>query len=63
MIPGMLQGGAGTWSDGKLTTRIGRNGKSVRTVRLKGKKIAYEENMFERIANLSWRREQRSFAE
>jgi hypothetical protein len=28
----MLQGGAGTWSDGKLTTRIGKNGGSVQTV-------------------------------
>jgi hypothetical protein len=27
-----LQGGAGTWSDGKLTTRIGKNGGSVQTV-------------------------------
>lgn len=26
------EGGAGTWSDGKLTTRIGRNSKNVRTV-------------------------------
>lgn len=26
------EGGAGTWSDGKLTTRIGRNGDDVRTV-------------------------------
>lgn len=26
------EGGAGTWSDGKLTTRIGRNSKSVRFV-------------------------------
>ena len=46
MIPGMLQGGAGTWSDGKLTTRIGRNGKSVRTVRLKGKKIALTDTIW-----------------
>lgn len=28
----MLQGGAGTWSDGKLTTRIGRNDLPVRMV-------------------------------
>ena len=26
------EGGAGTWSDGKLTTRIGRNGEDVRSV-------------------------------
>ena len=26
------EGGAGTWSDGKLTTRIGRNSASVRAV-------------------------------
>ncbi|CAM6089404.1 unnamed protein product [Calypogeia fissa] len=26
------EGGAGTWSDGKLTTRIGKNGSSVQTV-------------------------------
>ena len=26
------EGGAGTWSDGKLTTRIGRNGDDVRSV-------------------------------
>ena len=26
------EGGAGTWSDGKLTTRIGRNSETVRTV-------------------------------
>lgn len=26
------QGGAGTWSDGKLVTRIGRNNNSVLTV-------------------------------
>ena len=26
------EGGAGTWSDGKLTTRIGRNSESVRFV-------------------------------
>ncbi len=26
------EGGAGTWSDGKLTTRIGRNSKNVRSV-------------------------------
>jgi len=26
------EGGAGTWSDGKLTTRIGRNSKQVRTI-------------------------------
>jgi uncharacterized FAD-dependent dehydrogenase len=26
------EGGAGTWSDGKLTTRIGRNSEAVRTV-------------------------------
>jgi hypothetical protein len=26
------EGGAGTWSDGKLTTRIGRNAESVRSV-------------------------------
>ena len=26
------EGGAGTWSDGKLTTRIGRNAKDVRAV-------------------------------
>ena len=26
------EGGAGTWSDGKLTTRIGRNSAAVRTV-------------------------------
>jgi uncharacterized FAD-dependent dehydrogenase len=26
------EGGAGTWSDGKLTTRIGRNGEEVRDV-------------------------------
>ena len=28
----MLPGGAGTWSDGKLTTRIGRNARDVRDV-------------------------------
>lgn len=28
------QGGAGTWSDGKLVTRIGRNSGSVQAVRL-----------------------------
>ena len=27
------EGGAGTWSDGKLTTRVGRNGSAVRAVR------------------------------
>ena len=26
------EGGAGTWSDGKLTTRIGKNSEDVRTV-------------------------------
>ena len=26
------EGGAGTWSDGKLTTRIGRNSEDVRAV-------------------------------
>lgn len=26
------EGGAGTWSDGKLTTRIGRNSENVRKV-------------------------------
>ena len=26
------QGGAGTWSDGKLVTRIGKNSSSVKTV-------------------------------
>ena len=26
------QGGAGTWSDGKLTTRIGKNSRDVRDV-------------------------------
>ena len=28
----MGQGGAGTWSDGKLTTRIGKHSKEVREV-------------------------------
>jgi hypothetical protein len=28
----MMLGGAGTWSDGKLTTRIGRNNSPVRMV-------------------------------
>lgn len=27
------EGGAGTWSDGKLTTKVGRNGSAVRAVR------------------------------
>ena len=27
------EGGAGTWSDGKLTTKLGRNGVAVRAVR------------------------------
>ena len=26
------EGGAGTWSDGKLTTKVGRNGSAVRAV-------------------------------
>lgn len=31
-IPAFGEGGAGTWSDGKLTTRIGRNSEPVRFV-------------------------------
>lgn len=29
----MWQGGAGTWSDGKLVTRIGKNSDGVQAVR------------------------------
>ena len=28
----LLTGGAGTWSDGKLTTRIGKNSETVRKI-------------------------------
>ena len=28
--PSFSEGGAGTWSDGKLTTRIGKNSEDVR---------------------------------